>query len=72
MQAKDTGKVSFWIEWNSAGCGHCPRQAQCLGPGQAHRTVVVGELTPGSRNRNTEMRQSIRPVHAGLPVAAPG
>ena len=55
LQAKDTGKVSFRIEWNSVTCGNCPRQAQCLGSGQTHRTVVVGELHSLLQARRQEM-----------------
>jgi hypothetical protein len=37
-----TGKVSYRFEW-STHCHECPQREQCLGKGQRHRTLVVGE-----------------------------
>ena len=40
---KHTGRVTYRFEWTNALCGACTMRAQCLGKGQSHRTLVVGE-----------------------------
>ena len=42
LEEEATGKVSYRFEW-STNCADCPLKDQCLGQGQKHRTVVVGE-----------------------------
>jgi len=42
LEEKETGKVSYRFEW-SAHCHDCPLKEQCVGAGQKHRTLVVGE-----------------------------
>jgi len=39
---ESTGKVSYRFEF-STQCHDCPLRAQCLGKGQRHRSLVVGE-----------------------------
>jgi transposase len=43
LEEQRTGGVSYRFEWNNALCGDCPQRAHCLGQGQSHRTLVVGE-----------------------------
>jgi transposase len=42
LEEKQSGKVSYRFEW-STHCHDCPLRAQCVGVGQKHRTLVVGE-----------------------------
>jgi transposase len=42
LEEKQTGKVSYRFEWSSQ-CHDCPLREQCVGAGQKHRTLVVGE-----------------------------
>jgi transposase len=42
LEEADTGKVSYRFEFSTA-CHECPLRERCLGEGQRHRTVVVGE-----------------------------
>jgi transposase len=37
-----TGRISYRFEW-AGHCADCPRRAGCLGAGQRHRTITVGE-----------------------------
>jgi transposase len=37
-----TGKINYRFEF-STQCHDCPLRAQCVAPGQRHRTVLVGE-----------------------------
>jgi hypothetical protein len=38
-----TGKVECRIEWKDSVCQACEKKAECLGKGQTHRTLRVGE-----------------------------
>jgi hypothetical protein len=63
-----TGKISHRLEWGRK-CRDCPLRAQCLGQGQAHRTVVVGEhhtvLQARRQEQKTEaFRQRCHPRNA--------
>ena len=42
LENQTTGQVTYRLEWGP-DCQDCPLRAQCIGPGQAHRTLVVGE-----------------------------
>jgi transposase len=42
LEDKQTGKVVYRFEW-STQCADCPLRGQCVGEGQKHRTLVVGE-----------------------------
>lgn len=39
----NTGKVTCRIEWKNSVCQVCEKKGACLGKGQAHRTLYVGE-----------------------------
>jgi transposase len=43
LEEKETGTVTYRFEWNNTLCAACLQRAQCLGEGQKHRTLVVGE-----------------------------
>ena len=43
LEVQQTGAVSYRFEWNNSVCGACPLRSQCLGKGQKHRTLLVGE-----------------------------
>jgi len=42
LENQTTSQVTYRLEWGQ-DCQECPLRAQCIGPGQAHRTLVVGE-----------------------------
>ena len=42
LENQTTGQVTYRLEWGQ-DCQECPLRAQCIGPEQAHRTLVVGE-----------------------------
>ena len=42
LEEEGTGKVTYRFEW-STHCRDCPRKGQCVGTGQKHRTLLVGE-----------------------------
>jgi transposase len=50
-----TGKVSYRFEW-STHCHDCPLRGQCLGKGQTHRSVVVGQHHTLLQARRQEQR----------------
>ena len=53
-----TGKVSFRLEW-STHCHDCPLRSQCLGEGQRHRTLVVGEHHSALQARRQEQKTPV-------------
>lgn len=57
LEEAKRGKVSYRFEW-SWKCGACAKRAQCVGSGQRHRTLVVGEhhgyLQARRREQQTE------------------
>jgi hypothetical protein len=42
LEEQKTSRVSYRFEW-STHCHTCPMRANCLGPGQSHRSLVVGQ-----------------------------
>ena len=52
-----TGKVSYRFEF-STQCQDCALRGQCLGEGQRHRTVVVGEYHSHLQARRLEQQTS--------------
>jgi hypothetical protein len=50
-----TGKISYRFEW-AGRCRDCPLRDQCLGPGQEHRTVLVGEHHTALQARRQEQK----------------
>lgn len=57
LTEEKTGKVQYRFEW-STHCHDCARREKCLGKGQRHRTLVVGEhhdlLQARRREQQTE------------------
>lgn len=57
LEEQDSGKVSYRFEW-STHCHDCRLRETCVGNGQRHRTLVVGEhhdlLQARRREQNTE------------------
>ena len=49
-----TGEVTYRFEWNRSLCEPCERRNQCLGKGQRHRTLVVGERHELIQSRRRE------------------
>lgn len=43
LEEEKTGKVSYRFEWNNKLCGACELRSRCLGKGQSHKSLVVGE-----------------------------
>ena len=56
LEEQKTGVVMYRFEWNNALCGNCPQRARCLGPGQPHRTLVVGEHHDRLQARRLEQK----------------
>jgi hypothetical protein len=52
---ESTGKVSYRFEF-STQCHDCPLRAQCLGKGQRHRSLVVGEYHTVLQARRQEQQ----------------
>lgn len=52
---ESTGKVSYRFEF-STQCHDCPLRAQCLGKGQRHRSVIVGEYHTVLQARRQEQQ----------------
>ena len=49
--------VQYRLEWNQGLCRGCPMKDRCLGPGQGHRTLVVGEHHMELQRRRKEQRE---------------
>jgi hypothetical protein len=56
LEVQRTGKVDFRIEWSQKVCATCSKRDQCVSPGQAHRTCVVGEWHAFLQERRREMQ----------------
>jgi len=55
LEEEKTGKVSYRFEW-SWECQDCPLRNQCVGEGQKHRSLVVGEHHSVLQKRRQEMK----------------
>jgi transposase len=55
LEEKKTGKISYRFEW-SWQCRDCPLREQCLGEGQPHRTLAVGEHHTLLQERRQQMK----------------
>jgi transposase len=55
LEEKETGAVSYRFEW-SYHCKACPLRAQCVGAGQAHRSLVVGQHHTELQTRRQEQK----------------
>jgi transposase len=53
LEEKESGKASYRFEW-STHCHDCPRRTLCVGAGQKHRTLVVGEHHTELQSRRRE------------------
>ena len=55
LEEQQNGKVSYRFEW-STHCHDCPLRGQCVGAGQKHRTLVVGEHHTLLQQRRREQK----------------
>lgn len=55
LEEQESGKVNFRFEW-STHCLDCPLRERCVGPGQKHRTLVVGEHYTALQARRVEQQ----------------
>jgi transposase len=55
LEEEQSGKVSFRFEW-SHHCHGCPMRERCVGAGQKHRTLVVGEHHTALQNRRAQQK----------------
>jgi Transposase DDE domain/Transposase domain (DUF772) len=55
LEEKKTRKVSYRFEW-STHCHDCPLRESCVGAGQRHRTLVVGEYHGVLQERRREQK----------------
>lgn len=49
-------RVQFRLEWNQGTCADCALRDRCLGPGQRHKTIVVGEFHSALQARRLEQK----------------
>lgn len=56
LESGKTGKVTYRFEWNPGLCGACDRRCKCLGKGQDHRTLLVGEHHDLVQERRREQK----------------
>jgi hypothetical protein len=56
LEEKATGKASFRFEFSRCDCQGCPLKDKCLGKGQEHRTVTVGEHHSLLQDRRKEQK----------------
>ena len=56
LEEANSGTVSYRFEWNNRLCGACEKRAPCLGKGQSHRTLVVGEQHDQIQSRRQEQK----------------
>jgi hypothetical protein len=59
LEEKETGMVTYRFEWNNALCTACAQRTQCLGEGQKHRTLVVGEHHDTIQARRQEQQTEV-------------
>jgi len=55
LEEKQSGKVSYRFEW-STHCAGCALRERCVGEGQKHRTLVVGEHHSFLQQRRREQK----------------
>jgi IS5 family transposase len=55
LEVQETGKVNYRFEF-STHCHECPLRNRCVGKGQDHRTIVVGEHHNFLQERRQEQR----------------
>jgi transposase len=55
LEEEKTGRVSYRFEW-SWECQDCSLRNRCVGEGQKHRSLVVGEHHSGLQKRRQEMK----------------
>jgi transposase len=55
LEEEKTGKVGYRFEW-SWECQECALRNQCVGQGQKHRSLVVGEHHSALQKRRQEMK----------------
>jgi transposase len=55
LEQKEAGEVSYRFEW-STHCHDCGLREQCVGAGQKHRTLVVGEHHSHLQARRREQK----------------
>jgi hypothetical protein len=51
-----TGKATCRIEWKDSVCQSCDKRRECLGKGQGHRTLLVGEHHDLVQKRRLEQK----------------
>ena len=49
-------RVQYRFEWNRGTCTDCPLRERCLGPGQVHKTILVGEYHSALQARRLEQK----------------
>jgi hypothetical protein len=59
LEEKETSTVTYRFEWNNSLCAACSQRAQCLGEGQKHRTLVVGEHHDAIQARREEQKTEV-------------
>ncbi len=57
LQEQKTGRVDYRFEWNRSQCDNCALRNRCLGKGQRHRTLLVGEHYDLIQARRLEQKE---------------
>ena len=55
LEEKKSGKISYRFEWGRK-CIDCPLAGQCVGKGQKHRSIEVGEHHSQLQSRRQQMK----------------
>jgi len=56
LEEGGTGKVTYRFEWNKGLCQNCDHRSKCLGKGQDHRSLLVGEHHDLVQQRRREQK----------------
>jgi hypothetical protein len=71
LEAKEGDQVQYRFEW-STHCHACPLRERCVGEGQRHRTVVVGQYHTDLQARRQEQKTEAFRTQARLRNAIEG
>jgi len=56
LNGEASERLQFRLEWNQGTCAGCALRDRCLGPGQRHKTIVVGEFHSALQARRLEQK----------------
>lgn len=56
LDGEASERVQFRLEWNQGTCADCALRERCLGPGQRHKTILVGEFHSALQARRLQQK----------------